>query len=76
MQRGVFGMSALIENRRIGLFAGKNCYQDIRLGVVLAEVSTESTLSVRNLHIMPPCRAFYETTADTMKLPVELIHTH
>ncbi len=44
-------MATLIENGNIGLLAGKDGDEDVRLGMVLAKMSTKPALPVMYLHV-------------------------
>jgi len=46
VQRGVFGMAAFIDKSVGSLVRGENCHESITAFVRLAEVSTQSALSV------------------------------
>ncbi len=46
MKSRMFGVTAFIQKYRIGLLARQDCHQNITLGVMLAKVSTKSTLPV------------------------------
>ena len=60
----VLRMTAFIEDRFVGLLAGKNGYKRIRF-VVLAKVTTYAALTVMNcLHRRPPCFLSYDSAKE------------